>query len=704
MFYTFTSGSPSGGAASQRNAKRYKVTRACDYCRKHRVRCDTETPCSRCVANNVECVFSPPAGRTIESRTESSPALETPCRGRAGSIATTVITTATHAASSAGTVGSVGGTSSSASADAGGSSAGASSVLTPSTPASSAPTMSGIATPISRLEGMESTVGFMSRISAFCSSISHLSPNFPDESPPSYGSLSRPLAFNIAREGEPPAELSKSQVLQLLDMYWQRWHALAPILSRPHIEALYPTLWSPAGLEQRGAPLVDGILALSLLRLHSAGLNRRLLGLHSERGDCSLAYFRRCYASTSQFDAFAQPSLGHVQCYILMALYMLDVGEYQGAYNMIGLAMRAGHTLNLHHGLPETDPDTPLARRVWWTVVHLDFRCARLLGRPVGVQLADVNCPLPPVDQFIYHGQFVRLTWTALTVIDACSRRPLRPGTDHIADVESRAALLTAKLVQLREWRDQELRPLIRRPLHVDHKRAPDWIHVVTDTSPSKLFHGVLLELQYYEEIIGLHRPFICFPSGSLVPQRSPQADAHATTALNHAMATIDLVHRVMSATDMLYGCSEVYQWQWNALLTLVGFLMAYPLCDYAPNARRHVQLALDIFSAADRRNTVAAKAAALTRSLTLKVDSLVKILKPDTQGALSPDATKIRNTEWHDMNVTMDPSQLNSDALWSWTGWTNPDVWSAYSDGITGVLADFPSLPFGSDSFFTMP
>jgi hypothetical protein len=190
-----------------------------------------------------------------------------------------------------------------------------------------------------------------------------------------------------------------------------------------------------------------------------------------------------------------------------------------------------------------------------------------------------------------------------------------------------------------------------------------------------------------------------------LIPQRSLQADAHATTALNHAMATIDLVHRIMSATDMLYGCSEVYQWQWNALLTLVGFLMAYPLCDYAPNARRHVQLALDIFCAADARNTVAAKAAILTRSLCLKVDSLVQILKPDARETLAPDANKRWDTEWDDASATIDPSQLNSDALWAWTDWTNPNVWSAYSDGITGVLADFPNLPFGNnDSFFTLP
>ncbi|KAI1111028.1 fungal-specific transcription factor domain-containing protein [Nemania sp. NC0429] len=692
MFYTFTSGSSCGGT-SQRNAKRYKVTRACDYCRNHRVRCDTETPCSRCVANNIECVLSPPANRSLEIRAEPSRASNTVDGGTATAGASSTTTTSISTRTTTGAV------------DSPSSSTGASTAPILSTPAASAPAASGTATPVSRLEAMDSTVGFMSKISAFCSSISHLSPSLPDDSPPSYGSLSHSLAFHGTGEGGSRTELSKSQALHLLDMYWQRWHALAPILSRPQVEALYPTVWSPDGLEQRAASLVDGILALSLLRIHGTGLNRRLLGLPSEHGDCSLAYFRRCYASTSQLNAFAEPSLDHIQCYILMALYMLDVGEYQGAYNMTGLAVRAAHTLNLHHGLSEADPDASLACRVWWTAVHLDFRCARLLGRPIGMQLADISCALPSLDEYVYHGQSIRLTWAVLSIIDACSHRPSPRDTNAMLDVESRAALLTTKLSKLGEWRDQELRPSIRRPLHVEHKRAPGWINnAVMDSSPSQLLHGVLLELQYYEEIIGLHRSFICFPSGSLIPQRSPQADAYATTALNHAMATIDLVHRVMSATDILYGCSEVYQWQWNALLTLVGFLMAYPLCDYAPNARRHVRLALEIFTAADPRNTVAMKAATLTRSLSLKVDKLVQLLKPDTHGMLTSGVNELGNAEWSDISATTDPSQLNSDALWAWTDWTNPDVWSAYSDGITGVLADFPSLPFGSDTFFSPP
>ncbi|KAL7622414.1 hypothetical protein AAE478_007919 [Parahypoxylon ruwenzoriense] len=649
MFYTFASTPTPGGTASQRNPKRPKVARACNYCRQHRVRCDTESPCSRCLANNIECIVSPPNNRPPESpRISQSDSLSTQ------------------------------------------------ETAVPSTRSSTPNPVS------SKSDGMDSTVGFMSKISAFYSTISQLPSDPADDSPPPYPSPDRQLLLNVGKE--PATLLSKAQVVHLLDIYWTRCHPLAPILNRALVDALCQTLWASDGSELQSAPLIDGIISLSLHFLDSSGLNRRLLGLHWEQGDPSLAYFRRCMAATSQYAAFAEPTLDRLQCYVLMTLYLLDAGEHQPAYNMIGLALRIAHALNIHHSLPDADPNVHLACRIWWTILHLNFQCARLLGRPVGVQLAETTCPLPPGDEFTYHTRSVGLTKATLAVTETLSRHPNRPHEDRIAQVESRAAVLSAEIYRLREWRDQQLRPAIQRPLHVDNREARDWIQSAADASPSQLLRGVLLELQYYDEIIGLHRSFICFPNGLLIPQRSAQADAHATTSMIHAMATVDLAHRIMSTTDVLYGRSEVYQWQWNALLTLIGFLMAYPLCDYSPTARHHAQLALEIFSSADPRNTVAVRAAAVTRSLCAKVDSLVQMLKSDGHRAASPNNEKQFNSRWDDANAPIDLSHPNSEALWSWTDMTNPDVWSAYSDGITGVIADFPNLPFSNDGFFSLP
>ncbi|KAG2175040.1 hypothetical protein INT43_006102, partial [Umbelopsis isabellina] len=38
--------------------KRAKTTRACDECRKRKVKCDGAQPCQRCSKNDIQCVFA----------------------------------------------------------------------------------------------------------------------------------------------------------------------------------------------------------------------------------------------------------------------------------------------------------------------------------------------------------------------------------------------------------------------------------------------------------------------------------------------------------------------------------------------------------------------------------------------------------------------------------------------------------------------
>ncbi|KAI8957432.1 hypothetical protein F5Y11DRAFT_88832 [Daldinia sp. FL1419] len=658
MFYTFAS-TPSNSRSSRRNSKRPKVARACNYCRVHRVRCDAELPCSRCLSNNIECVATPPGSQPLGSaqisHDEPTPTQEVPVQEVADSCPQTLS----------------------------------------SSPASSKP------------EGMDSTVGFMSKINAFCSTISQLSSDsVGDSPPPPYPSPEGQSLLNGSNGLT--TVLSQLQVGRLLDIYWARCHPMKPIVDRARVDALFETLWNIDGSELLSVPVVDGIIALCLNYLNNSGLNRRLLCLRFEQGDPSRGYFKRCLAATSQYAAFAEPSIECLQCYVLMTLYLLDVGEHQPAYNMIGLALRIAQALNLHHGLPDSDPNVNLAQRIWWTIIHLNFRCARLLGRPVGLQLADTTCLLPPIDEFPCHTRAISLTRVTLAVTEAITRHSGLLNEDRTAQAVSRASALSAEVYRLHEWRDQQLRPALGRPLHVDskwdEKESYSWISSMADMSPSRAIGNAFLELQYYDEIIGLHRPFICFPNGLLIPKSNPDRDTHATTSLQHAIASVDLTHRIMSITDVLCGHGEIWQWQWNALLTLIGFLMGYPFCVYASAARHHVQLALEIFSAADPRNSVAVRAAAVTRSLCAKVDSLVHILKANGGRPASPNTERQCIMKWNNSNTSPDISHPSSDELWSWVDSTDPDAWLTYTDGITGVLADFPNLPFGNEGFSLLP
>ncbi|KAI0898950.1 fungal-specific transcription factor domain-containing protein [Annulohypoxylon nitens] len=641
MFYTFAS-SP-GNRSSRPGAKRSKVSRACHHCRQHRVKCDAASPCSRCLSNNIKCVPWSSNPRASESPQIS----QDDCPPRQDII-----------------------------------------TVSSTQPASLCFTES-------RPEGMDSSVGFMNRITTFCSTISQLSSNSMDGILLPYPCADGQLLLDESEDF--PTMLSKSQVGRLIDIYWVRYNSLVPVLSRHRVNELFEPLWGSGGFETQSVPLIDGIVALCLKYLDSSGLNRRLLGFRWGQGELSLAYFRRCVAAAGRLAAFAEPCLDCLQCYVLMTLYLLDAGEHQSAYNMIGFALRIAQGLDFHRGLPNSDQNVRIAQRIWWTILQLNFRCARLLGRPIGIQLTEITCPLPQYDGFIYHTQTLSLTKLALQVTEALSRHLNHTYEDRIAQIQSCASALSTEVHQLLDWRDQQLIPFLGRPLLINNRGVYERIDFVGDEKPSQILQSTMLELQYYDEIIGLHRPFISFPNGLLNSQHIPLADDHATTSLHHAIATVDLTYHTMSATDLLFGRNEVYQWLWNAVLTLVGFLMAYPFCIYAPTARRHAELALEIFTAADPRNTVALRAAAMTRSLCEKVDNVVEVLKSDRRETPSSSAENLQNTG---STTPADHSHSNSEALWSWMDMTNPNLWSAYSEEVTGVLSDFSNLPFDNDGF----
>jgi hypothetical protein len=77
--------------------------------------------------------------------------------------------------------------------------------------------------------------------------------------------------------------------------------------------------------------------------------------------------------------------------------------------------------------------------------------------------------------------------------------------------------------------------------------------------------------------MINLHRVFIEFPSHPLLPYSSPRVEAHVATALKQALATIRTVHNSTAEHDIFLVSGEICHYQWNALLTLTGIMLAYP-------------------------------------------------------------------------------------------------------------------------------
>jgi hypothetical protein len=373
-------------------------------------------------------------------------------------------------------------------------------------------------------------------------------------------------------------------------------------------------------------------------------------------------------------------------------MYLLDTGQHHAAYNIIGLAVRMAQSLNLDEmGLPGLALEESA---IWWTLVHLDFRCSRYQGKPVTTQYAisrdllQYSLSMTSVGQNIspYYTYSLRLTCAALAVLDSVANDMAR---EKGHDTETRARVLSENMQLIHQWKKavqkeqsfkhlclNALSPSLPGDIALPGVEEDDYMTHL----PIDIQLNTLLELQYHDTIISLHRSFIEFPSISSGLQKSHLAKSHVATAAQHALTAIRIIHSRMSQHDVFYGSSELYQYQWNAVLTLIGFMLAYP--SYArQTALRHVNLALEAFEFGGRQSDAAARAASHTRFFRDKVAELNDILCIDYQTQLEPDTELQGLAEDLDLGQELD-----------WTNFIDSALWSTYSDQVHDAF-DLDSL-----------
>ncbi|RMJ19339.1 hypothetical protein CDV36_000962 [Fusarium kuroshium] len=87
-------------------------------------------------------------------------------------------------------------------------------------------------------------------------------------------------------------------------------------------------------------------------------------------------------------------------------------------------------------------------------------------------------------------------------------------------------------------------------------------------------------------------------------------------------------MHHVLSSTDILNGWHEAFQWQWNAAMTLVGFVLAYPQAASTAEARKGIDTSLEVLDLYSASFAVASKAADVVRRLRSEVDRVATITR----------------------------------------------------------------------------
>jgi hypothetical protein len=344
------------------------------------------------------------------------------------------------------------------------------------------------------------------------------------------------------------------------------------------------------------------------------------------------------------------PSLSTLQCHLLCSIYLCGGSFHNMLDNSIGQAVRTAYALGLHldpsPSIPEQDRE--MRRRLWWAVYLMDSKAGMKLGRPFLLRDSHVM-PCLPNDSFeaarmsgsafapigdnstwlsynLYQTELYIKTRAAYTSFYD-QELDLREGQviwDDPHALQASAEAMVPHIQILKEWTDSipEALKLKRQnngtPLSTDGTRL-----VIEQFAPLWLQRQrVLLEHSYHHLSINLYRPLISFSSKPLPGSR---AEEIAMRCASHAIMLSKITQQVLADTSILDGWHEAYHCQWNAAMTLVGFVVVYPHVPLTIEARNAIDLAVDVFDNFGAKFAVAANAAKIMRDLCAKVDFLAK-------------------------------------------------------------------------------
>ncbi|KAH6895862.1 fungal-specific transcription factor domain-containing protein [Thelonectria olida] len=468
------------------------------------------------------------------------------------------------------------------------------------------------------------------------------------------------------RSEAPRPSMPRVQEECFINLFWESHHLFTPIVNEGEFRRLYEELWQDARPYRKHCALVDIVLAITM-QYGWAFLVHDSPRADAPTDDASIAgrwYYRRCQSLLAA--ELESPTLRMLQCHLLSVVWLCCASFQNMAHTALATAVRTAQILGLHLEPPASMPrsEREQRKRLWWSIYTIEAKTCMKLGRPFSVQKHQVTVSLPADDDEAaaffgsslgaYDAETTWLTYSVQTqkliaatvdvyelLYDKCSEALGREGGSAVLKspqaLEECAKFLATKVHALESWVRQvpDGLKLKRRsdgtPFSVD--RCP---MVLDPSAPLWLRRGrICLELIYHTMLTNLYRPFINFtPSSSTY---TPTADSHAAACAAHAVAHIQIMHQVLQETDLMNGWQEYFLWQWNATVTVIGFIMANPINPATASARKAVDMAVEVFEVYGSNFGVAASAAAVTRELIDKADLLSSRLRSGiTAGATS--------------------------------------------------------------------
>jgi hypothetical protein len=349
-------------------------------------------------------------------------------------------------------------------------------------------------------------------------------------------------------------------------------------------------------------------------------------------------FYARCQLLLA--DELEGPSIATLQCHIFSVIYLSNASFQNTAHGHLAFAIRTGIILGLHWKSPEklAEKDKEFRKRLWWTVYALEMKMAMDLGRPLAVNMSQVTCSLPKapqslsspgVNDFTFNEQYVTLILAARSVYvifhnkcaEVLAENDGRSLYNDLEALEKVAECVSLRMEDLKTWQHQV-------PDFIKSKRMNCGETFSTDRSALDLREhlstglsrqGLMLEILQHNLAMNLYRPFICFSRVDPIPF----VDANAAACANHAITITNIINQVLTESNLLIGFHEVFQWQWNAAISLIGYVAAYPTSPLSTVAQSSLATTVTVFDMFGKNLLIASSAAKVARDISKKVEFL---------------------------------------------------------------------------------
>ncbi|KAI1370293.1 fungal-specific transcription factor domain-containing protein [Hypoxylon crocopeplum] len=664
--------SPEASQPQKPRQKRIQVARACDWCRVHRVKCDNHLPCSNCQKRGGRCSQGAVEVRTLPHAYRKIEQLESRVRELEQELEN-----ARKAARSGPGLGTPYATplSLASSEPPGTRTAGA---FDPSSDEEKSLERKRlgdgihIRTPRSQQEtwyGPSSLFYFIRRVNTSLNqslrqsrSIDRMLPDSANklfDGPTQLPAKDQRHQPTLAAEEDSVTMgdyLTPTQEEYFISLFWQSYHTTLVVLDEASFKEHYQSLWTTSSRERKPSALVDIVIALCMQygvaqQSGSAHVGSVAASPRVHKNDATIAgrwHYQRCQRLlTSELET---PTILTLQCQILSYAYLCSGSFPNMADSTCTLAVRTAYMLGLHLDPPLELPqrEREMRKRLWWTLYILDSKINMKLGRPFLLDNTYATCSLPRDDREIatlsgstfppledeatwltFNLQNIKLFLTVRSAYAAFYKKQLSVSNDYTSrddskTIESNADHLSPYIDRIDDW-------VKGVPNVIRTKRQDNGIPLSTDFSPLEIEQfaspwlqrqRLLLELMYNNLCINIFRPFIRFAPATTP---TPLTDRIAARCAAHAISSTRIMHQVLSSTSLITGWHEAFQWQWNATMSLIGFVIAYPKDDLTPAARSAIDLSVAVFEVFGQSLSTAASAAIIARDLGSQADLLTK-------------------------------------------------------------------------------